>query len=44
MTSLEKALKLKEELDALRPLNAEDEARIMQKFRLDWNYHSNHLK
>ncbi len=35
---------LKAELDAMRPINAEQEARIMQKFRLDWNYHSNHLE
>jgi len=34
---------LKNELDVLRPLNAEAEARVMQKFRLDWNYHSNNL-
>ncbi len=41
---LEKAEKLKTELDSLRPVNAEAEARIMQKFRLDWNYHSNNLE
>lgn len=41
---LQKAENLKEELDALRPLNNEAEARIMQKFRLDWNYHSNNLE
>ncbi len=44
MKNLEKVLELKSELDALLPLNAEDEARIMQKFRLDWNYHSNNLE
>lgn len=44
MTSLEKVEQLKAELDGLRPLDAEAEARIMQKFRLDWNYHSNHLE
>lgn len=37
-------LLLKKELDSLRPLSKEDEARIMQKFRLDWNYHSNHIE
>jgi Fic family protein len=42
--TLTKAEQLKNELDALRPLNAEAEARIMQKFRLDWNYHSNNLE
>ena len=35
---------LKEELDALRPLSAEQEARILQKFRLDWNYNSNAIE
>jgi len=44
MKSLEKAQELKQELDELRPLSKEDEQRIMQKFRLDWNYHSNHLE
>lgn len=39
-----KALQLKSELDQLRPINKEQEDRIMQKFRLDWNYHSNHLE
>lgn len=44
MESLQKAVKLKSKLDALRPLSQEDESRIMQKFRLDWNYHSNRLE
>ena len=44
MANIEKAIKLKKELDALRPLNEEAEKRVMQKFRLDWNYHSNHLE
>ncbi|WP_247232947.1 Fic family protein [Telluribacter sp. SYSU D00476] len=44
MNPIEKALVLKEELDSLRPLSKEQEMRIMQKFRLDWNYHSNHLE
>ena len=44
MDVLTTAEQLKIELDALRPLNAEAEARIMQKFRLDWNYHSNNLE
>lgn len=35
---------LKQELDSLRPLSSADEQRIMQKFRLDWNYHSNNLE
>ena len=41
---LEKVNHLKSELDALRPLNAEQEARVMQQFRLDWNYHSNSIE
>lgn len=44
LENVRKALLLKEELDQLRPLSGEQEARIMQKFRLDWNYHSNHLE
>ena len=44
MEPLEKALGLKKELDSLRPLNREQEQRIMQKFRLDWNFHSNNLE
>lgn len=35
---------LKSEIDALRPIDADTENRIMQKFRLDWNYHSNNLE
>jgi len=41
---LDKILRLKAELDSLRPISLEDEAMIMQKFRLDWNYHSNNLE
>ncbi len=44
MENTTKALELKLILDHLRPINQEQEARIMQKFRLDWNYHSNHLE
>lgn len=46
--SLQKLLgkidRLKAEVDALRPLGPEQEARVMQKFRLDWNYHSNSIE
>lgn len=31
-------------VEALRPFTAEQEGRIMQKFRLDWNYHSNAIE
>lgn len=35
---------LKAQLDRLRPLNVETEGRVMQKLRLDANYHSNHIE
>lgn len=35
---------LKSEIDKLRPISPEIENRIMQKFRLDWNYHSNNIE
>ena len=44
MQNILKAIELKKDLDALRPLSTEQELKIMQKFRLDWNYHSNHLE
>ncbi len=44
MAKIEKSIQLKQELDKLRPIKKEDELRIMQKFRLDWNYHSNNLE
>lgn len=44
MSPLEKVAILFEELNALRPFSSDDEQRIMQKFRLDWNYHSNHIE
>ena len=41
---LRQAERLRQELEALRPLDRITEQRIMQKFRLDWNYHSNSLE
>ena len=41
---IEEAQQLKLELDKLRPISKEQELAIMQKFRLDWNYHSNNLE
>lgn len=38
------ALRLKSELDELRPISSELELKIMQQFRLDWNFHSNHIE
>jgi Fic family protein len=44
MENLVKAIQLKEVLDQLRPIDKIQEKRILQKFRFDWNYHSNHLE
>lgn len=44
MEAFAKATALKVELDNLRPLSKEQEAIVMQKFRLDWNYNSNSLE
>ncbi len=44
MTNIETAVALKKELDALRPLTPEQESKIWQKFRFDWNYHSNNIE
>jgi Fic family protein len=35
---------LKKQVDALRPLPPDIEGRVMQKLRLDWNYHSNAIE
>lgn len=42
--NLTRAVELKKELDAHRPLSKDMEQRIMQKFRLDWNYHSSNIE
>ena len=44
MEILQRVTELKAELDTYRPLDKDQEAAIMQKFRLDWNFHSNHLE
>ncbi len=36
--------RLKADLDILRPLAPEQEQRVMQKFRLEWNYNSNAIE
>ena len=41
---LEQVDPLKAEIDALRPIDAAQERRIMQKFRLDWTFHSNAIE
>jgi Fic family protein len=35
---------LKNEIDKLRPIDPEQESRIMQKFRLEWTFHSNAIE
>lgn len=35
---------LKEELNSLRPLKKETDVKLWQKFRLEWNYNSNHIE
>jgi Fic family protein len=35
---------LQQQIEVLRPLPADVQARIFQKFRLDWNYHSNSIE
>ncbi|MEA3496711.1 MAG: Fic family protein [Bacteroidota bacterium] len=35
---------LKEKIDQLRPISQDLEKQIMQKFRLDWNFHSNNIE
>lgn len=44
MKSIEKAINLKSQLDKLRPLSKEAEVAVMQKFRLEWNFHSNSIE
>lgn len=44
MNSLTKAIALKDELDLLRLIPKEHEELIMQKYRLDWNYHTRSIK
>ena len=44
MTLFTEVDRLKADLDALRPLAPEQEARVLQKFRLEWNYNSNAIE
>lgn len=44
MDNISLAIDLRGQLDALRPIDPEQEKRIWQKFRLDWNFHSNNLE
>ncbi len=44
LENLEIATGLKLQLDEIRPLSTEIEQKIMQKFRLDWNYNSTNIE
>ena len=41
---LDRMDQLKAEVDKYKPLKPEQEQRLMQKVRLDWNYHSSHVE
>ena len=41
---IEKIDRLQKEIASLRPLDANTQGRILQRFRLDWNYHSNNIE
>ena len=41
---LDRIDRLKAEVDKCKPLKPEQEQRLMQKVRLDWNYHSSHIE
>ncbi|VAW30886.1 Fic domain protein, MA2133 type [hydrothermal vent metagenome] len=41
---LQQVDQLKAEIEGLRPIDAVQERRIMQKFRLDWTFHSNAIE
>lgn len=43
-TSFDSIDVLKSEWDSLQPLAPENERRLWQKLRLEWNYHSNHIE
>lgn len=43
-TLIDRIDQLKTAIDALRPIDAEQEGRVMQMVRIDWNYHSNAIE
>ena len=43
-TIFEKIDSLREQLEKLKPFKREDEERLWKKFRLEWNYNSNHIE
>ncbi len=44
LENIKQAISLQKELDKLRPLSDEQNQKVLQKFRLDWNYHSNNIE
>jgi Fic family protein len=44
LENIKQAIFLQKELDKLRPLSDEQNQKVLQKFRLDWNYHSNNIE
>ena len=43
-SNLKKIHVLYKELEELRPIDKSAEQRIMEKLRLEWNFHSNHIE
>ena len=43
-TLIDRIDQLKAEIDAFRPIDAEQEARVRQMLRIDWNYHSSAIE
>lgn len=41
---LAEADRLQSEIEAVRPISTDQEARVFQKLRLEWNYHSNAIE
>ncbi len=41
---IEQIDRLRTEVDSYRPLKPEQEQRLLQKIRLDWNFHSSHIE
>ncbi len=44
LPTFENVNSIKRQLDGIRPLSQEVEGRVMQKLRLEWNYHSNAIE
>ena len=42
--TIERIDTLKSEIDSLRPISPDIEKKIWQKYRLDWNFHSNNIE